>query len=114
MTHYGDYDFESRRPDMIFFHNPYDQFNNMTSVHPFFYSKNLKSFTDMLVYIPYYATSGGMSDDRGYSTLIFPEKNCSRLVHLNLIKSSACVTIRRSRRQSGRKRWRGKKFFSII
>ena len=66
VTHYGDYDFESRRPDMIFFHNPYDQFNNMTSVHPFFYSKNLKSFTDMLVYIPYYATSGGMSDDRGY------------------------------------------------
>ena len=65
VTHYNDYDFEGRRPDMIFFHNPYDQFNNMTSVHPFFYSKNLKSFTDMLVYIPYYATSGGMSVDRG-------------------------------------------------
>lgn len=51
---YEDYDFESRRPDMIFIHNPYDECNIVTSVHPFFYSKNLKKFTDKLVYIPYF------------------------------------------------------------
>lgn len=51
---YEDYDFEKRRPDMIFIHNPYDEYNIVTSVHPFFYSKNLKNFTDKLVYIPYF------------------------------------------------------------
>lgn len=51
---YDDYDFEGRRPDMIFIHNPYDEYNYVTSVHPFFYSKNLKQFTEKLVYIPYF------------------------------------------------------------
>ena len=34
--------------------NPYDNNNYVTSVHPFFYSENLKKFTDTLVYIPYF------------------------------------------------------------
>lgn len=51
---YEDYDFENRRPDMIFIHNPYDECNYITSVHPFFYSGNLKRFTNQLVYIPYF------------------------------------------------------------
>lgn len=54
VTHYEAYDFESRRPDMIFIHNPYDEYNHVTSVHPFFYSGNLKKFTEKLVYIPYF------------------------------------------------------------
>ena len=54
ITHYQDYDFGSRRPDMIFIHNPYDEYNYVTSVDPFFYSKNLKNFTDKLIYIPYF------------------------------------------------------------
>ena len=61
VTHYNDYDFKNRQPDMIFIHNPYDQYNKVTSVHPFFYSKNLKQFTDCLVYIPYYCISGRMN-----------------------------------------------------
>ena len=51
---YEDYDFEKRRPDMIYIHNPYDECNYVTSVHPFFYSKNLKKFTEKLIYIPYF------------------------------------------------------------
>lgn len=51
---YEDYDFAKRKPDMIFIHNPYDEFNYVTSVHPFFYSKNLKLYTDRLIYIPYF------------------------------------------------------------
>ena len=47
---------------MIFIHNLYDNTNFVTSVHPFFYSENIKKFTDCLVYIPYYATAGGMSE----------------------------------------------------
>ena len=54
VTNYEEYDFEGRKPDMIFIHNPYDEFNFITSVHPFFYTKNLKQFTQMLVYIPYF------------------------------------------------------------
>ena len=62
ITNYEEYNFEERRPDAVFIHNPYDQYNFVTSVHPFFYSSNLKQYTDTLVYIPYYATTGGMSE----------------------------------------------------
>ena len=54
ITDYNDYDFAKRRPDMIFIHNPYDDCNYVTSVPPFFYSKNLKQFTEKLVYVPYF------------------------------------------------------------
>ncbi len=54
VTWYGDYDFEQRRPDVVFIHNPYDECNYVTSVEPFFYSKNLKKYTEKLVYIPYF------------------------------------------------------------
>lgn len=54
VVRYDAYDFEARHPDIIFIHNPYDNGNYVTSIHPFFYSKNLKNFTDELVYIPYF------------------------------------------------------------
>ena len=54
ITRYDEYDFEKRRPDIIYIHNPYDECNMVTSVYPFFYSKNLKQFTEKLVYIPYF------------------------------------------------------------
>ena len=61
---YEDYDFETRRPDMVFIHNPYDDCNIVTSVHPFFYSKNLKKFTDKLVYVPYFILGEVDPEDR--------------------------------------------------
>ena len=60
VTGYEDYDFETERPDVIFIHNPYDECNFVTSVHPFFYTKNLKKFTDKLVYIPYFILGENM------------------------------------------------------
>ncbi len=54
ITRYDEYDLEARRPDVIYIHNPYDECNHVTSVHPYFYSKNLRNFTDKLVYIPYF------------------------------------------------------------
>lgn len=62
ITRYDEFDFGVHRPDMIFIHNPYDSYNFVTSVHPFFYSDHLKQFTECLVYIPYYSTAGGMSE----------------------------------------------------
>lgn len=54
ITHYNTYDLEERHPDMIFIHNPYDDRNFVTSIHPSFYSDKLKQYTDCLVYIPYF------------------------------------------------------------
>lgn len=54
ITRYDEYDFEDRKPDVVFIHNPYDNSNYVTSVHPFFYSVNLKKFTNKLIYIPYF------------------------------------------------------------
>lgn len=51
---YENYDFEKRKPDVIYIHNPYDNYNIVTSVPPFFFSENLKKYTDKLVYVPYF------------------------------------------------------------
>lgn len=64
VTSYQDYDFAERHPDMIFIHNPYDKYNYVTSVHPFFYSKNLKQFTEQLIYIPYFILNEISPDDK--------------------------------------------------
>lgn len=64
VTSYKEYDLAEHRPDMIFIHNPYDEFNYVTSVHPLFYSKNLKQFTDRLVYIPYFILEDVNPDDQ--------------------------------------------------
>ncbi|MCI8400783.1 MAG: hypothetical protein HFI38_01590 [Lachnospiraceae bacterium] len=49
-----EYDIARRRPDAIYIHNPYDDWNYVTTVHPDFYAPRLRSFTDLLVYIPYF------------------------------------------------------------
>ncbi len=54
VTRYDEYDFEQHRPDMIYIHNAYDQWNLVTSVHPSFFSANLKKYTEKLIYIPYF------------------------------------------------------------
>ena len=64
MLSYESYDFEKRRPDMIFIHNPYDDCNYVTSVLPFFYSKNLKQFTEQLIYIPYFILGETKPEDK--------------------------------------------------
>jgi len=65
ITKYDEFDFGAHHPDMIFIHNPYDSTNFVTSIDPFFYSDKMKKVTDCLVYIPYYATAGGMSEGQG-------------------------------------------------
>ncbi len=73
-THYNDYPLEEIHPDAVFIHNPYDHGNYVTSVHPRFYSFELKKYTDMLVYVPYYSTSGGMGDGQSL---------CSAYLHVD-------------------------------
>jgi len=52
------YNVEEHKPDIIFVHNPYDDKNYVTSVHPNFYCKRLKNLTDCLVYVPYFVCTG--------------------------------------------------------
>ncbi len=74
------YKFEERRPDVIYIHNPYDNWNLVTSVHPRFYSENLKKYTETLVYIPYYSTTGGMSEG---------QKLCPAYIYVDYIITQA-------------------------
>lgn len=53
---FWEYDIAEERPDVIFIHNPYDDTNTLTRIPDEYYSRNLKKYTDMLVYIPYHTT----------------------------------------------------------
>ena len=53
---YQSFDFATERPDCIVIHSPYDEQNQVFSVDPFFYSKNMKNYTNKLVYIPAFVT----------------------------------------------------------
>ncbi len=52
ITSYEDYNFEVHHPDCIIIQSPYDEYNYTLSLHPFFYAKNLKKYTEKLLYIP--------------------------------------------------------------
>lgn len=52
ITHYEKYNFQVHHPDVIVIQCPYDEFNHAMTIHPFFYAKNLKQYTEQLVYIP--------------------------------------------------------------
>ena len=54
ITSYETFDFALQHPDMIFFNNPYDEYNLATTVPPMFYSRELRKYTDNLVYIPWF------------------------------------------------------------
>lgn len=57
ITSWQEYDIAARRPDAVYIHNPYDECNYVTSVHPAFYASKLKDYTDKLIYIPYFVLS---------------------------------------------------------
>lgn len=59
------FDLEKECPDAIYIHNPYDECNHVTSVHPAFYARELRKYTDQLVYIPYFILNEVDPDDQG-------------------------------------------------
>lgn len=62
ITDWRKYDVQERCPDVIFIHNPYDDGNFITTVHPDFYSKRLREFTNLLCYIPYFVTNDNLGE----------------------------------------------------
>ena len=67
VTPYWQYSIENRQPNVIFFHDPYDEYNSITRIPEKYYSKNIKKYTDLLVYIPYFISEeSGPSDHLCY------------------------------------------------
>ncbi len=67
ITDFRDYDLEAMHPDVIFIHNPYDEWNHVTQVPKEFFSSTLVNYTEHLVYIPYFVTKGDtIKDDYCY------------------------------------------------
>lgn len=54
------YSLEQEQPDVIFIHNPYDQYNLLTTIHPYFYASKIREYTNKLVYIPYFVHQNDM------------------------------------------------------
>lgn len=63
VTDYREYSLEKELPEVAYVHNPYDNNNYVTSVEPAYYSGELKKYVQKLVYVPYYATSGFISEE---------------------------------------------------
>ena len=55
---FNEYDF-----DCVFIHNPYDDNNTITTIHPFFYSSELKKRGCKIAYVPYFIHYGGVSTE---------------------------------------------------
>lgn len=66
ITSYKEYLLEQRHPEVIYIHNPFDEYNYVTSVMPDFYSHKIKQFTDMLVYIPYFNAEHHMPESQRF------------------------------------------------
>ena len=54
ITYFEKIDLSDNAIDVAYIHNPYDGFNLVTSVHPDYYSEELRKHVRKLVYVPYY------------------------------------------------------------
>ena len=68
-----EYDLENDLPDIIYIHNPYDEFNKVTHVESRYYSYNLKKYCSKLVYIPYYKWVDGVSSTSFKSAMYYAD-----------------------------------------
>lgn len=64
VTDYRAFDYEGHCVDVMYVQNPYDAYHPAVSVHPFFYSENLKKYTDKLAYVPPFTVNEITSEDQ--------------------------------------------------
>ncbi|SHK87700.1 CDP-Glycerol:Poly(glycerophosphate) glycerophosphotransferase [Selenomonas ruminantium] len=100
-------DLKEWHPDIIFFHNPYDDLNRVTSVESRFYSRNLKECTDKLVYIPYFVFDENCSeDDVGNFALSLGVINSDRvIVQSESIRDKYISVLTKRTNQTNRSYW---------
>lgn len=82
---YREFDFELENLDIAYIHNPYDERNRVTTVEPRFYTSKLRNHIRKVVYIPYYVTSGFVSQEhldlpayRNVDHIIVQSKNVAK------------------------------------
>lgn len=63
VSSYQQYNLAEEMPDVIYIHNPYDNWNFVTSIHPDFYAKKLRNYTKKLIYVPYFILEEIEPDD---------------------------------------------------
>lgn len=67
---YRTFDLKNYHPDVIYINSPYDEYNYFTNIHPAFYSSQLVSMCEKLVYIPWFViTELERDDERGWQTM---------------------------------------------
>lgn len=59
---FKEYDISDKQFDVIYIHNPYDNYNLVTSVATEYYSVELKKHCKLLVYVPYFFTGREFPD----------------------------------------------------
>ena len=70
ITPIEDYNYVNENPDVIVFQYPYDNYNSAGTTDPVFYSYNLASHTQKLIYIPYFRTDEiDENDMRAYTNM---------------------------------------------
>ncbi|MCM3135730.1 hypothetical protein M3629_23415 [Paenibacillus polysaccharolyticus] len=93
IVHWKDYNMEQQRPDISFIHNAFDSGNVITTVHPDYYSNQLKKYTELLCYSPYFVTSNeteqqlALSAGLVYSDKIFVQSDQVREAYVNAIQA---------------------------
>ncbi len=63
LTSYEEYNFETNHPDVVYFQFPYDEYNYALSLHPFFYTSNLRQYVEKMVFVPPYLLNEIDADD---------------------------------------------------
>lgn len=59
LTPWEQYDYRQIRPDVVFCHNPYDNFNKIAVIQPQFFIKYMRPHVRTLVYVPYFVSLNG-------------------------------------------------------
>ena len=59
---FREYRLEEKKPDLVFIHNPYDNSNYVTMVHPDYFSWDIKKNCGLLVYVSYFVNEGIVRD----------------------------------------------------
>ncbi|WP_029546113.1 hypothetical protein [Selenomonas sp. AB3002] len=93
LTPWQHYDYRQIKPDIVFCHNPYDDFNVVSMIQPEFFLRFMRPFVRTLVYVPYFVSFNGfvpkdrlMSAGLDHADLIPMENDHIRNQYLEVYK----------------------------
>ena len=94
IPHYSEYNIEKIQPDVIYIHSPYDGYNKLTLIDPKYFSENLKKYTNMLVYLPYFIAGSYKSIGTETMTYTCPGyKNADKIVAQSYVQGDVLKSI---------------------